>query len=176
MNDVAEGLAEVAASTAGIFDDPIKGFGVLSDYARRRAALATGVRREKSRFSILHESLAVETSLFEDGVTQLAKAADRILRKYGKGIIGQQLVTRRLADIMIDLFGLAAVLSRVSTRIEDHGESAAASEREIVRAFARDAKRRIDRCFAGIDDNEDDEVRALARHVIELGRYPWDNV
>jgi len=176
MNDVAEGLKEVAASTRGIFDDPIKGFGVLSDYARFRAALATGMTREKARWTMLHDSLAPEAALFEEGVTELARAADRILRKYGKGIIGQQLVTRRLADIMTDLFGLAAVLSRVSTRIDDHGEASAATEREIARAFAREAKRRIDRNFAGIDDNEDEQVKGLARHVLEVGKYPWDNV
>jgi alkylation response protein AidB-like acyl-CoA dehydrogenase len=176
MNDVAEDLKEIAASTRGIFDDPIKGFGVLSDYARRRAALATGLRREKAKWTTLHPSLAPEAGLFEEGVTELARATDRILRRFGKGIIGQQLVTRRLADVMIDLFAMAAVLARVSTRIDDHGEAAAAVEREIARAFTRQARRRIDRAFAGIDDNEDDQVKALAAHVLELGGYPWDNV
>jgi alkylation response protein AidB-like acyl-CoA dehydrogenase len=175
MNDVAEDLKEIAASTRGIFDDPIKGFGVLSDYARKRAALATGLRREKARWTTLHASLSTEAALFEEGTTELAKASDRILRRFGQKIIGEQLVTRRLADIMIDLFALAAVLARVSTRMDDHGEASAAGEREIARAFARQAKRRIDRAFAAIDDNEDEQVTSLARHVLEVGRYPWDN-
>ena len=148
----------------------------MANHARRRAALATGLRREKARWTMLHPSLAPEAALFEEGTTELARAADRILRRHGKQIIGQQLVTRRLADIMIDLFGLAAVLSRVSTRIDDHGEAAAAVEREIARTYARQAKRRIDRAFASIDDNEDEQVKALAKHVLEVGSYPWDNV
>jgi acyl-CoA dehydrogenase family protein 9 len=71
---------------------------------------------------------------------------------------------------------VGAVLARVSTRIDDHGEAAAATDREIARAFTRQAKRRIDRSFAAIDDNEDEQVKALANHVLEVGGYPWDNV
>ena len=174
MQDVAEELKDLSASMRGVFADPIKGFGVLSDYAKRRASLATGLRREKGRWTLLHGSLAAEAALFEEAATALARAADRILRQHGKKIIGEQLATRRLADIMIDLFALAAVLARVSTKIEDHGEASAATEREILRAFARQAKRRVDAALAGIDENEDALVKALAKHVLEVGKYEWD--
>jgi alkylation response protein AidB-like acyl-CoA dehydrogenase len=176
MSDVAEELSDLSASMRGVFADPIKGFGVMSDYAKRRAALATGVGRAKGKFTLLHPSLAQEAALFEGAATELARAADRILRKHGKKIIGEQLSTRRLADVLIDLFGLAAVLARVSTRIEDHGEASATTEREILRAFARQAKRRMDAAFAAIDDNEDATVKGLAAHVLEAERYTWDNV
>ena len=109
-----------------------------------------------------------------DAATSLARAADRILRQHGKKIIGEQLATRRLADIMIDLFAAAAVLARVSTKIEDHGEASAAAEREIARAFVRQARRRVDASLAGIEDNADASVKALAQHVLEVGRYEWD--
>ena len=174
MQDVAEELKDLSASMRGVFADPIKGFGVLSDYAKRRASLATGLRREKGRWTLLHGSLAAEAALFEEAATALARAADRILRQHGKKIIGEQLATRRLADIMIDLFALAAVLARVSTKIEDHGEASAATEREILRAFARQAKRRVAAKLAEIDENEDVLVKSLAKHVLEVGKYEWD--
>ncbi len=176
MNDVAEELKDVAASVRGIFDDPIKGFGVLSDYARRRARLATGLPRAKARWTLLHPSLAEEAAQFEGAATALARAADRTLRKHGKGIIEAQLATKRLADVMIDLFALAAVLSRVSTAIENHGVEAAARERDVLRAFAAQARRRVEAGFAAIDENEDDAIRGLAQHVLEAGKYTWDNV
>jgi hypothetical protein len=176
MNDVADELSDLSSSMRGVFADPIKGFGVLSDYAKRRAALATGVGRTRGKFTLLHPSLAPEAALFEEGATALARAADRTLRRHGKGIIGEQLATRRLADVLIDLFGLAAVLARVSTRIEDRGEAAAKVEREILRAYARQAKRRVDATLAGMDDNEDATVKALANHALEAGRYTWDDV
>jgi hypothetical protein len=125
---------------------------------------------------MLNPALAPEAALFEEATTALARAADRILRKHGKKIIGEQLATRRLADIMIDLFALAAVLARVSTKIDDHGEASAVTDREILKAFARQAKRRVDAAFAGIDDNEDPTVLGVAKHVLEVGRYAWDSV
>jgi tRNA A-37 threonylcarbamoyl transferase component Bud32 len=77
---------------------------------------------------------------------------------------------------MIDLFALAAMLARVSTRVEDHGVDATAVEREILRTFARQAKRRVDAALAGLEENEDAGVQALASHVLETGRYGWDNL
>ena len=46
MNDVASQLQDVSATVKDIFSHPIKGFGVLSDYARKHAALRTGVGGE----------------------------------------------------------------------------------------------------------------------------------
>ncbi len=176
MHDVAEELKDVAQSMRGVLADPVKGFGVLSDYAKRRASLATGLRREKGRWTLLSPVVAEEAALFEEAARALALATDRLLRKHGKRIVEEQLATRRLADIMIDLLALAAMLARVSTRLEDHGEAATAMEREILRTFARQAKRRVDAAFAGIDVNEDAGVEALANHVLEAGRYGWDNL
>ncbi len=176
LDDVGAALAEVAESMKGALADPIKGFGVLSDYAKRRAALATGIGRERGKWTLLHASLGEDAARFEAAARRLALAADKTLRRHGKRIIGQQLATRRLADAMIDLFALAAMLTRVSARIEDHGESAVAVEREILRAFARQAERRVETGLAQLDDNEDASVLAVANHVLEVGRYEWDNV
>ncbi|HMK72485.1 MAG TPA: acyl-CoA dehydrogenase family protein, partial [Myxococcaceae bacterium] len=104
MNDVGAQLADLAASLKGVLADPIKGFGVLSDYARRRAGLATNVGRSKGTFTRLHPSLRDSAEVFEDAARDLATAADRILRKHGRRIVDMQFATRRLADIMIDLF------------------------------------------------------------------------
>lgn len=176
VNDLAAELTDVGESMRGVLADPIKGFGVLSEYARRRAALATGLRREKGRFTLLHPTLQPEAALFEQAATQLAIAADKLLRKHGKKIVDAQLQTRRLADALIDLFALACVLARVSSRIEDHGEASAAAEREILRAFARQARRRIDGNLEGLDENEDTAVSAVAAHVLEVEKYDWDNI
>ncbi len=176
MHDVAEELKDLAVSMRDVLADPVKGFGVLSDYAKRRASLATGLRRQKGRWTLLAPALAEEAAIFEASATALALATDRLLRRYGKKIVDAQLPVRRLADVMIDLFALGAMLARVSTRIEDHGEAAAAVEREILRTFARQARRRVDASLAAIDENEDASAEALASHVLETGRYSFDNL
>ncbi|HEY6001354.1 MAG TPA: acyl-CoA dehydrogenase family protein [Anaeromyxobacter sp.] len=176
MNDVSEELKGVAESMRGVLADPVKGFGVLSDYAKRRASLATGLRRPKGRWTVLAPQLAAEAAVFEDAVRELAISTDRLLRKHGKKIVDAQLPTKRLADVMIDLFALGALLARVSTRIDDHGEAAAAMEREILKVFAGQAKRRMAQNLGALEENEDAGVEKIAAHVLEAGRYTWDNL
>src|SRR5690606_2278568 len=112
LNDVGGQLKAMSSSLKGIFDHPIKGFGVLYDYARRRANWATGLPADKSSCSKVHVTLRPQAAIFEDLGRQLAAMADRLLRKHGKKIIGKQFASRRLADVMIDLFALACVLAR----------------------------------------------------------------
>ena len=121
-------------------------------------------------------NLILTAAIFEAATRDLALATDKLLRKHGKKIVDAQLPTRRLADTMIDLFALGAVLARVSTKIEDHGEAAAAVEKEILRAFAAQARRRIEASLAALEENEDASVEALANHVLEVGKYPFDNL
>ncbi len=176
VNDVSDELADLAESMRGVLADPIKGFGLLSDYAKRRASLATGLGRPKGRFTLIAPQLAEEARQFEDQARALALAADRLLRRHGKRIVDEQLACRRLADAMIDLFALAAILARVSTRIEDHGETAAAPERDVLRAFAAEARGRVDAALAGIDADGERRLLVLGDHVLESGRYGWDNL
>lgn len=176
MNDAGQALKELSSTLRGVFDDPIKGFGVLSAYAIRRASLATGIPRAKSGFTKLDALLKNEAEVFEDGTRDLATATDRILRKHGKEIIGKQFASRRLADIMIDLFVLASVLSRVNASLRDKGPQASEKELEIARAFAFQAKNRIKTNLARIDDNEDEAIKSLADHAVEIERFAWDSV
>jgi alkylation response protein AidB-like acyl-CoA dehydrogenase len=174
MNDVGHNLRELGKSLEGVFNDPIKGFGVISEYALRRAAMATGIGREGTTFTRLDPALKQPQNVFEECTRDLAGATDRILRKHGRAIIEKQLATRRLADIMIDLFVLACVLSRVDAAIRRSGAAAAAREIELATAFAGQARRRVKHTVDEIDDNQDELVKALADRAFETERYGWD--
>jgi hypothetical protein len=175
MNDLAEGLKDLSQSMKGVLADPVKGFGVLSDYAKRRASLATGIAVEKGKFTLLAAQLADLSAGFEEDARAVALAADRLLRRHGKKIVDAQLACRALADAMIDLFALAAGLARVSTRIEDHGEAAAAGEKDLLRAFAAQARRRIRRSLATADAPDEPGLLAIGDRALEAGRYAWDD-
>ena len=176
MDDVGAELADLAHSLKGVLADPIKGFGVLSDYARRRASLATNVGRDKGSFTRLHPELRDSAAVFEDATRDLASAADRILRKHGKRIVDMQFATRRLADIMIDLFVLACVLSRVDSSVKRVGVEKAALEREILDVFAGQVSRRVKSNFGKIDDNDDELIKHLADDAFEREGFGWDNL
>jgi len=176
MNDVGAQLTDLATSLKDVLADPIKGFGLLSEYARRRAGLAINVGRGKGAFSRLHPALRDAAGVFEDASRDLATAADRILRKHGKRIVEMQFATRRLADIMIDLFVLACVLSRVDSSMKRLGVEGAAQEREILEVLAGQVSRRVKSNFGKIDDNDDELIKRLADHAFEREGFAWDNL
>ncbi len=174
MNDVGHDLKELAKTVGNVIEDPIKGFGVLSDYARRRISHATGYG--KATMTKGHPDLQDYAEVFEQLTLQLAAAVDRILRKHGKAIIEKQFATRRLADIMIDLFALACVISRVSTSITENGKDKAGKEMEILQVFCGQVSRRVRSNFGKIDDNDDELIKSLADHAFAEERFVWDNL
>ncbi len=176
LNDVGQKLREMASSMRGIFDHPIKGFGVLYEYARKRAVWATGLATAKTSMGRCHLALQPQAEVFEELTRDLAAMADRLLRKHGKNIIGKQFATRRLADVMVDLFVLACTLSRVTAAIEEKGTEAAGHEIEIAQVLAGQVRGRAMRNFRKLDQNDDELIKNLAEHVYDTGRYPWDTV
>ncbi len=177
MNEVGGQLKELSDSLKGIFDNPIKGFGVISDYARRRASLVTTyVKRDKATFSKLNPAVAKQQGIVEELTRGLATSVDRVLRKHGKNIIGKQFATKRLADMMIDLFVLTCTLSRVSTAVEEFGATSVTKELEILDVLAFQVKNRFEANVARVDDNEDELVKSLADHALEAEGFQWDNL
>jgi len=175
MNAVARQLRALTSTTKGVFNAPIKGFGVLSEYGRKHVQLRTGLGGA-SKFEGLDEAIQPQAEIFEKQTRYLAQATDRILRKHGKNIIGKQFATKRLAEIMIDLFVLASTLSRVQASIEANGIEAASREIDILQVFTREARVRIKRNFRRIDNNEDELLKALADDAFEAERFRWDTI
>jgi alkylation response protein AidB-like acyl-CoA dehydrogenase len=172
LKDLGKSLGELKAAVDDIFNNPIKGFGVLADYAEKRLTRATGVGRDKLVGKI-PVSLREAATTFEKYTVELAKAADFMLRKYGKSIATRQHMLKRVADMTIDLFVGFCVLSRatsLSAEPGDQGRQAVA----IAHTFARQAKRRLANNVRRIERNEDEEMDLLAGFILDKGRYPWD--
>jgi alkylation response protein AidB-like acyl-CoA dehydrogenase len=174
MNDAGRALQELSQSLGNVLEDPIKGFGLLSDYARRRMTYATGFGR--ASLTRAHPALHKQAAIFENGAGKLSATVDRVLRKHGKAIVDKQFATKRLADIMIDLFVLACVLSRVTASIEEHGLDETAREQDVCAIFAGQVEHRVRRQFEKIDENDDELVKAVARDALARGRFGWDNL
>ena len=170
MNDVGTSLKEIGSA----LHDPIKGFGILSDYAKRRVTQATGLGRIEMTKS--HPAIAEHARAFEVLTRQLAAATDRILRKHGKNIMNKQFATRRLADIMIDLYVLACVISRVSQSLEENGVAKSTQEIEILAVFLSDVKRRVASNLDQIDNNCDENIKSLADFAFDQEKFSWDNI
>lgn len=174
LREAGQLLTELKAAVDRIFNHPIKGFGVLGGYAERRLTQVTGVGRDKLIGKIPAE-LREAAATYEKYTLELAKAADHLLRKYGKSIAGRQLALMRIADITIDLFVGLCVLSRATSLAAGPGEQGRQAV-VIAQVFARQARRRMANQVRRILRNEDEEMDALAGFILEQGCYPWDIV
>jgi alkylation response protein AidB-like acyl-CoA dehydrogenase len=174
LKDLGRSLGELKTAVDEIFNHPIKGFGVLTDYAERRLTRATGVGRDKIA-TALPEGLREAAGIYERYTVELSRAADHLLRKHGKSIADRQYDLKRIADIGIDLFVGLCTLSRAVTLNRTPGEEAAQAL-GIARLFAQQAKRRMANGVRRITRNEDEEMNRLAGFILDKGSYPWDIV
>lgn len=171
LKGVGTTLSELQSAVGGIFNDPIKGFGVLGDYAGRKVREATGYGAGIR--TPMDDALRPLARLCDKYAVELSKASDRLLRKHGKHIADQQHAQKRVADVAIDLFVGLCVLSRVQSLVQAK-HPAAEDALRIARLFARQARRRMARNIRGLERNEDEIIETLAASVLERGGYAWD--
>jgi alkylation response protein AidB-like acyl-CoA dehydrogenase len=174
LKDLGKSLGELKAAVDDIFNNFIKGFGVLTDYAEKRLTQATGVGRDKI-LTQMPPALREAADVYERYTVELAKASDYLLRKHGKSIANRQHDLKRIADMGIDLFVGLCVLSRAATLSKTPGEPGVQAV-GIARVFAQQAKRRMANIVRRITRNEDEEMNGLAGFILDKGSYPWDVV
>lgn len=150
--------------------EPIKGFGLLTDFALRKARSALG----RERLSKVHPMLAREQELFEEYTGQLAKHVDNVLRRHGKNIAEMQYTQKRVADVAIDLYAIASVLSRTTRAIERRGEEGSRREIDLTSVFVTSARQRLAENVAAFDENDDELRKAIAQRTYTDGGYPLD--
>ncbi len=161
-------LAEVVRAMR----EPIKGFGLLSEFAVRKARTALG----RERLTRAHPLLSREAVLFEEYTVELVKAVDKVLRKHGKDIAEMQYTQRRVAEVAIDLYCLAACISRTTRAVELRGEEGARRELDLTTMFASAAGARMKANVRGFDRNDDELRKSIAARVVGDGGYPFDLV
>src|SRR5277367_1204273 len=172
LKDLGKSFGELKAAMDDIFNNFIKGFGVLTEYAEKRLTQATGAGRDKI-LTPLPETLREAAGVHERYTLELAKASEYLLRKYGKSVADRQHDLKRIADIGIDLFVGLCVLSRAASLSKAPGEEGAQAI-AIARVFAQQAKRRMAANVRRITRNEDEEMDRLAGFILDKGSYPWD--
>jgi acyl-CoA dehydrogenase family protein 9 len=87
-----------------------------------------------------------------------------------------QFTQKRTADMAIDLYAIAAVLSRTSRAIERRGEEGARREIDLTSIFVAQAAKRLADNVAAADKNDDELRKAVASRTYADGGYPFDIV
>lgn len=164
----AEHLKGVAAAVR----EPMKNLGLLSDYAvsRVRRVFGASARLEVT----LHPALHYHKEYFEKHVGNLKSATEQAIMKYKSDILDRQLVTERLANMAIDLFARACVISRTQSIIASRGLENSMREVDLCHLFCVESGRRVKRereALAGREDEVDDIRRSVAKAVREEQNY-----
>ena len=172
MKGPGELLRELQSATDDIFNKPIKGFGLLSDYAGRKITQLTSLGNERI-IGAVSEDLRDDALIFEKYSLELARMTDVLLRRHGKTIADKQFALQRAADVVIDLFVGLSVLSRVSSMEADDSDRYRQAV-SIAHLFSQKAKRRMNQNLRAMLRNEDESAKSLATYIFETENYPWD--
>lgn len=155
--------------------EPIKNLGLLSEAAATRMKSALGANATLD--VQLDKRLSTHKEYLEKHVAELRAAAERAIRRYRKDIVDRQLVVERLANMAIELFATACVISRTQSLLErERGadDSVSAQALELCQLFAVESGRRFRTArmaLDGRDDDLDDTRRSIAATVRDEGGY-----
>jgi acyl-CoA dehydrogenase family protein 9 len=165
-----QGPSRELAGVPSAIREPIKGFGLLSDLALRKARSVLS----RDRLVRAHPILTREGQLVTTYSQHLAKSVDKALRRHGKNIAEMQYTQKRVADVAIDLYALSSCIARATRAVEKRGEEGARRELDLAALFARGAERRLEENVAAFDDNDDELRKAIADKTCADGGYPLD--
>jgi acyl-CoA dehydrogenase family protein 9 len=165
-----QGPGKALADVVKAMREPIKGFGLLSDFAVRKARTVLG----RERMTRAHPLLSREAVVFEELTGELATAAENVLRKHGREIAEMQYTQKRMADMAIDLYGVASCLARTTRAIERRGEDGARREIDLTAVFTAAAQKRLRQNVHDFSRNDDELRKAAASRSYADGAYPFD--
>jgi acyl-CoA dehydrogenase family protein 9 len=180
-NEILRGYVAVAglhsqgqelSDLARALRDPIRGIGLISGFAKKRAQAAWG----RPRLSRAHPRLARESAIFEAHAEAFAVVVERSLRRHGRNIGEMQNTQRRLFEVALDLLLIVACLSRATRSIERRGDEGSRRELDLTSVFVSAADSRIRAQLAALDENDDELRKRVASRTYTDGGYPFDAI
>ena len=169
-----QGPGRELVDVARAMREPIKGFGLLSDFVVRRARNALG----RERLTRHHPLLNREAVVFEEYVQALCRRAPtRCSASTRRDIAEMQYTQKRTADLAIELYAVASCIARTTRVIEKRGEEGARREIDLTNVFVAAAGAPPQRRRSPAIDKNDDELRkTVASRTYVDGGYPFDVV
>jgi acyl-CoA dehydrogenase family protein 9 len=166
MKPLGDELKEMGEFSLG---DPIGSIGVLAEYVAGRIA------REVSpdRITRAHDELDDLAGSVSDQVKRLRAVTESLLREHRGGIVQRQFHQKRLASAVSDIYAQVAVLSRVTSHLEEHGVEPSGQERYICDTFCRRAAARVTLSLDQVERNDDERMVAIAKLAYKRGEYGY---
>lgn len=170
-SDDLKELGKVADISKAI-QDPIKSVGILTDFAKKRISKKFGSKT----LSKVHPSMEVHGDHFVSALKDFAIAVENTIMKYGKNIIGNELVQMRIANMSIELYVQLCVLSRTTSILNN--PSISQSDKDYVtmltEIICRDSRQTFTKNYKRLNSSYDKLIPKLSQAVSERDGFGFD--
>nr|XP_040237039.2 very long-chain specific acyl-CoA dehydrogenase, mitochondrial-like [Anopheles coluzzii] len=157
--------------------NPLGNMGVILAEGTKRAGRSVGVGGTDLRPFVAGE-LQNAAKQCAESMDMFSKTIESLLVKHGKGIVERQFQLARVADSAIDIYTMAAVLSR-ATRASQRGLASASHELLMAQIWCQEAssrvQRNINRIHSGSFKEHYQRLAQVARNVSERRGLPHTN-
>lgn len=160
------------ADVSKAFQDPIKSVGVLADFAKKRMTKRFGSKT----LTKLHPSLETHGNHFANQLKDFAIAVENTIMKFGKNIIGNELLQLRIANMTIELYAQLCVLSRTSAILnkENVSEKDKDYAKLMTEMICRDSRQNFTRNYRRLNSNYDKLIPKVSQAVADRDGYGFD--
>ncbi|XP_063518684.1 complex I assembly factor ACAD9, mitochondrial isoform X4 [Pongo pygmaeus] len=123
---------------------------------------------------VVHPSLADSANKFEENTYYFGRTVETLLLRFGKTIMEEQLVLKRVANILINLYGMTAVLSRASRSIRiglrNHDHEVLLANTFCVEAYLQNlfSLSQLDKYAP---ENLDEQIKKVSQQILEKRAY-----
>ncbi|XP_076972508.1 complex I assembly factor ACAD9, mitochondrial isoform X2 [Tamandua tetradactyla] len=126
------------------------------------------------KLGVVHPSVADSANKLEENVYYFGRTVETLLLRFGKTIVEEQLVLKRVANILINLYGMTAVLSRASRAIRsglrNHDQEILLANMFCVEAYYQNlfTLSQLDKYSP---ENLDEQIKKVSQHILEKRTY-----
>ncbi|XP_003410003.2 complex I assembly factor ACAD9, mitochondrial isoform X1 [Loxodonta africana] len=123
---------------------------------------------------VVHPSLEDSANKLEENVYYFGRIVETLLLRFGKTIVEEQMVLKRVANILINLYSMTAVLSRASRSVRiglrNHDHEVLLANIFCVEAYHQNvfALAQLDKYSP---ENLDEKIKKVAQQVLEKRTY-----
>lgn len=157
----AVGLRDVGLQLKGVADavkSPVQDFAKLKAFGRQLLGHVWS-----PTIPLKSADIASEGRQLADLVRRFGVACTKALAKYREGIVDQQLVLDRLASIVIALYTMTAVLSRMDSELSSFPTTEKTrDDLACAKFYCQMASRNASQLLAGLFDPQDEQISKLS--------------
>lgn len=154
------------------FQDPIKSVGLLTDFAKKRFGMHFGSKT----LTKVHPSLEKFGHDFVSSLKDFAIAVENTIFKFGRKIIGNELLQLRIANMVIELYVQISVLSRTTSILNNSkvSESDKSYVKMLTELIMDDSKRQFKSNYRRLNSSYDNLIPKLSKAVSERDGFGFD--